>query len=597
MYLRSLLAGLTIAALATPLAVSAQSDTGASTLRTGLKGRIVNLRPQGVDPERDDAGRINAGYYRLRFVPEEIADATICPRRAFQADADFRRWRNSEDALYQRIFDSKGIWSLTARVIVHNNGADAVPREIRLVAIENPEERNCKIKLAGSEPGDLAILDAASLLVPFNYRNTVYDDTIQVAVRSTYKLEPNGERLDMLWAGLKLFATAASAGLGPIVGAVTPLGKTETAEMLTTDVESAAPILFEGTPTAGQRANRAFVHLAFPPLASPPPAAPKGGMIIALDYQASLFRRGQFYKAAVPITASEVLQATPIPSRDAAAPGLRTVRDALGNGIYDALSGANTVGAFDGVCTIARPALQKLDLSDVDADIYLWAIASTSTHDAVRQNLDKLACFGTAERANLAKMGVKIEKVIIEPVTRRATVPEMHAALTNLGGILQGATADPRYRLNPDLAGRFADRINLVMADDAAVALMRQPEQSGERPRDEVLTLLGQNFSNIGCYAPRADRVDLLLPLRPRFFELPANGRAGAAIALSREVTPRPFILSFGFAPVVDPGPAKVSTILISRRGGDNGEVVREIVGDRRPSSCNSPWMDEVFQP
>lgn len=600
MVFRSRLAGLSLIALAAPLPALAQTQAGegVSSFRTGLKGRIVEQRAQGVEPTRDASGRIDAGYYRLRFEPTLITEAAVCPRRTFRTSQDFARWRSQEEALYQKIFDKEGVWSITARANLHVGGVDRTPREIRLIAIENPEERNCKLKLAGSQDGDDMLLDQASVLVPFNSSNTVYEDRLKVGFKSVYKLEPDDARLDQLWSGINLFATTVSAGLGPIVGAVTPLGKTETARLLTTDVEAEAPVWFEADPGTGRRANRVFVHLAFPPLPQTLPQTLSGGMTIYLDYQASLFRRGQFYASAfptaAPVRAAEVLSATPIPSTNAAAPGLRTVRDALGNGVYDALANAATPATFDGACSTARPALRALDLSEVDADVYLWAVAASSSRPEVSQHLGKLACFGEAQRANLKKLGVVVVDEVIVPPTTQATLGDMHAAMTSLGGIMQGGPGAP---LNPDLTVRFAERIRLVLADDAAQGLIAQSEPSVERPRDEVLGLIAQHFSNIGCYAPRLGRDALMLALRPRFFELPANGRASAALALSREATPRAFILSFGFAPVPENGKAKIATVLIGRRGADNGDVVKELIVDRRPAGCNDAWMNEVFNP
>ncbi|WHU01112.1 MULTISPECIES: hypothetical protein [unclassified Sphingomonas] len=598
MIFRSHLTVFTLVAACAPLPVLAQGAEAVSGFRNGLKGRIVEQRAQGVDPQRDSANKIDAGYYRLRFEQTAIADAAICPRAAFKSGEEFAKWRSDEGGLYQQIFDKKGVWSLTARVGLRARGSERTSRELRLIAVENPEEKNCKLKIAGSQQGDDDVLDAASLLVPFDPTNTIYEDRLTVAFKSVYKLEPNSQRLDQLWAGINLFATTISAGLGPIVGAATPLGKTETAKLLTTDVETEAPASFEADPGQGTRANRVFVYLGFPPLPRTLPATLTGGMTISLNYQASLFRKGQYYSTTFtqtnPIRANEVLNATPIPA-EAAGGNLRTVRQALATGVFDGLNNATSAAGFDGACSTARPALKALDLSEVDIDAFLWAVAARSSHEAVRDHPGKLTCFGTEGRANLAKLGVVVtDEVPPPPPTTQAPLLAMHAAMTSFGGIIQ---APPGTPLNPDLTVRFADKIRIVLADDAAQALMPQSEISFERPRDEALTLLNQNFSNIGCFAPRQGSDTLMLPLRPNFFPLPANGRAAAALVLSREATPRPFIFSFGFDPVLQGGNAKIATILIGRRGAGTDDVVKELTVNRRPKSCTETWMNDAFNP
>jgi len=177
----SQLAGLSLLALVVPLPTLAQGYQGVSSFRTGLKGRIVEQRKSGVEPVRDAAGRIDAGYYRLRFDLTGVTEAGICPRAAFKTTREFTKWRSDESAMYHKIFDKEGIWSLTARINLHVQGIDKVPREIRLIAIENPEEKNCKVKLVGTQDGDNGILDAASVMVPFDPNNTVYDDQLRVA--------------------------------------------------------------------------------------------------------------------------------------------------------------------------------------------------------------------------------------------------------------------------------------------------------------------------------------------------------------------------------------------------------------------------------
>lgn len=200
-------AGLSLLALMLPLPAFAQGADGVSSFRTGLKGRIVEQRDSGVEPVRDAAERIDAGYYRLRFDLTGVTEAAICPRAAFKTTEEFKKWRNDESAIYQKIFNKEGVWSLTARINMNVQGIDKVPREIRLIAIENPEEKNCKVKLVGVQDGDNAILEAASVMVPFDPNNTVYDDQLRVAFKSVYKLEPDDARLDQLWAGINLFAT------------------------------------------------------------------------------------------------------------------------------------------------------------------------------------------------------------------------------------------------------------------------------------------------------------------------------------------------------------------------------------------------------
>jgi hypothetical protein len=596
---RSQFAGLSLLALMAPLPALAQGAEGVSSFRTGLKGRIVEQRESGVEPVRDAAGRIDAGYYRLRFDLTGVTEAGSCPRAAFKTTQEFTKWRSDESAMYQKIFDKEGVWSLTARTNLHVQGIDKVSREIRLIAIENPEEKNCKVKLVGTQDGDTAILDAASVMVPFDPNNTVYDDQLRVAFKSVYKLEPNDARLDQLWAGINLFATTVSAGLGPIVSAATPLGKTETAKLLTDDVEVEAASLFEADPGQGQRANKIFVHLGFPPLPKTLPATLTGGMTFFIDYRASLFRRGQFYSttfpAGNPIKANDVLSVTPIPALNPPVTGLRTVREALPTAVYDSLAKATTTDLFDGACPGARTALRALDLSPVDADIFLWAVASQSQNEAVSKHLGKLKCFGSDQRDNLRKMGiVVVDETLPPPETTKATLASMHSAMTSLATLMQGAAAGAP--LNPDLTERFADKIRLVMADETTQQMMKQPEINFERLRDEALTLITQNFSNLGCYAPRLGRDSVMLPLRPNFFELPTNGRASAAIALSREAAPRAFIFSFGFAPVLGQEKPKIATIVIGRRGADSGEVIQQIIADRRPVSCMEGWMDEVFK-
>lgn len=359
--------------------------------------------------------------------------------------------------------------------------------------------------------------------------------------------------------------------------------------------------LFEADPGQGKRANKVFVHLGFPPLRKTLPTPLAGGMTFFIDYRASLFRRGQFYSttfpAGNPIKASEVLSVTPIPALNPPTTALRTVREALPTAVYDSLAKAATTELFDGACPGARTALRAVGLSPVDADIFLWAVASQSQNEAVSKHLGKLKCFGSDQRDNLKKMGiVVVDEIIVDgpPPTTKATLGSMHSAMTSLAMLMQGATAGAP--LNPDLTERFADKIRLVMADETTQQMMKQPEISFEKSRDEILHLITQNFSNLGCYAPRVGRDSVMLPLRPNFFDLPTNGRASAAIALSREAAPRAFIFSFGFAPVLGQEKPKIATIMIGRRGGDNGEVIQQIRADRRPLSCTEGWMDEVFK-
>jgi hypothetical protein len=575
--------------------VHADPNSGNVTLRTGLQGRVIEPADKGVQPQLDSSNHVQAGYYRLRFKPTNVADASICPRTAFKSNEQFKKWRSKEGDLTQQIFDTKGIWSLTAAVKLYANGTEYTAREIRLIRIENPEEQDCKIIIAGSETGDLAAIDAATFPVPINYTNTVYSDSLNVVLKSEFKMEGNQKRIDALWSGLNLFATTVSAGLGPIVGAVTPIGKTETKKLLDDDVQTVVPISFDSEPSPGERANRVYIHLGFPPLTEPPPASPKGGMVVELDYQASLFRTGQFYNPAVSITAEQVLSAKPLPPVPGAAGGLRTVREGLDANVWDALKDATSISAFDSACTVARPALIRLDLSDVDASLFLWAVASKSAHKEVSGNLDKLACFSPASRADIAKMGVKIVAPPVEGTV--ATLKDMYSAMKDAGRIMQDETNYPGSAVDAELTDRFADQIRLVLADEVSLAFSGLPDPSDVRSRTEVAAFLATKFSHIGCFAPRESRADLPLPLRPKLVDLPAKGRASAALALSREAVPRPFILSFGFEPAAPSKPAQISTIIMGRRGGDKGTVMQELTVDRRPASCTQTWMDEIFTP
>ncbi|WP_176590732.1 hypothetical protein [Sphingobium sp. EM0848] len=585
---------LALGALGLPGYACAQGQYGETTLRKGLAGRVVELgSAEGIQPSRDEQGRIKAGYYRLRFTGVGLTNVGQCPRSQFPSNSEFKKWRSAESGLYNKVFSSKGLWSITASMTLLKDNIERTPREIRLIRVENPEEKSCNVVVAGSQAGDAAAMESLSFPIPISSENKVYSQSLNVVLRSAYHLDPDKNRIDQVWKGLNLFATAVSAGLGPIVGAVTPNGKTETIKALTENVETAVPILFDGVPASGSRGNKVFVYLGFPPLPTTPPTAIQGGYVIALDYQATLYREGQFFDPVHPITSDEVLAATPIPGAGGGGSGLRTISAALDTNMLQTLLKAADVSAFDSACLVARPALRQLDLSDVDADLYLWAMARQSPQPGVSGNIDKLTCFGSVARANLARAGVTIEDRV--PQISVANLKDMHDAMTMLGFIAQSPVPASGESYPSAVLDPFAEQIKIVVADDATRAWVGLPGVVQNLSRQDALKLLASKFSRIGCYAPRAGRDDLMLPLRPEFAPLPANGRASAALILSDEDKPRPYIASLGFDPVPKGSRAKISIIQISQRGLDADAVTKELTENRRPVSCSESWMDEAF--
>ncbi|WP_033074514.1 hypothetical protein [Sphingopyxis sp. MWB1] len=550
-----------VVSLGAPAGAAAADESGDELLQKGLAGRVTPL-DNGVTIKRVGA-HPDAGYFLVRLIDNHSTEAAICPRRAFESGQG-KRWRQLNDRIYDNIFKREGLWGINAGFAVSNPAGQATRQEIRLISVKNPQAKHCVpdvlgVNNEGAPPRFLFI-------TPINVQEHVYGTEMIVDLKSVHQMEANQQRIDQLWSGLGFFAKTVSAPLAPLVEALAGEGKKEVNDALTqVGGEARAVRRFTANP-AGDRTQSEFIYLGFDKFGQTDPATLQGGVTLQGDYQASVLLPATRYLSdlAQPIPQS-ILSATPMRAADGRP---QTVRDRLG-AKADALAAQASPQAFSGSCTALRPDLLTLGLSEIDADLWLWAMAKTSSHAAVSGHLDQIACFGPLARANLKRVGgITIEAPVVTAEQVPPSYRAMHRAMDNLGLM---ATLGA---VNADLLPRFAEKIDVSIVDDrlagAAAAV-----NGGGRDRAAVLDFMTQNFGRFGCYLPRSDPSDY--QLRP-FMPLRAGGRAGAMMMHSKDDVP--YIVTLGFDPVAkgkEDNVAIVSAIAIQRQGGDTGALVRDL--------------------
>lgn len=549
-----------ILAAAGPVGAHAQAS-GDALLQNGMSGRISQLS-NGVAIERV-GGRPDAGYFLVRLIDNLSAEAATCPKKAFEKGQG-KRWRQLNNSIYDLVFKRSGLWGINAEFAVSNPSGQPTRQEIRLVSVKDPHKSACVPQVMGANGAGET--PKFVFITPINVNDHVYGTEMPVHLKSVHQMETDKDRIDALWRGLGFFAKVVSAPLAPLVDSFAGEGRKETEKALTeVGGEAYATRVFKADP-GGATTQSEFLYLGFESFGQKEPATLTGGVTLQGDYQASVLVAPTRYLsdiAAAP-TPESVLAATPFRNNGV----YQTVRDRLGAKANN-LADQTSADAFSGSCTGLRPDLLALGLSEIDADLWLWAMARKSSHAAVSQKLDRIGCFGAIARANLKRVGnIEIEKEVIVVETVPAGFEAMQAAMANLGTMAaQGA-------INRDLLGRFASQIDVSIADDELMA-SAGALNGGDRDRAAVLDFLVRTFGRYGCYAPRDDRTQLAL--RP-YMPLPTNGRAAAMMMHTKGGTP--YVVTFGFDGVpkneVDPK-AQVTAIAIQKQGNDTGDVVRDL--------------------
>lgn len=540
--------------------IGAQAQPGSAVLGNGLSRRVIEL-DNGIAIQRSTTG-IDAGYFRVRVTPVGLGNIR-CPKVAFKNGASRQQWQQTDQAIYDIVFRRNVIWSITARVAVGASGGGTASQEIPLVLIKNPNDSGCQISALIDSAGLAVDLSDASFLVPVASANPVYAKDIQLILNHAYTIEPDKQRVEAAWTGIQTVAKVIAAPFGAAIGALSGQGTELLNQKLSRRGTSSVPYLFPADP-GGAKAGSYFVYLGFE-AGAPDPATPTAGVQVQADYQATMFRAGRFYNAAMPLTAQEILTVQPIRIRQGEGLQDKTVRDMLPQAMWDQLAMAASPVAFDVACSILQPELRKIGLSDVDKDAFLWAAAESNGQLAGK--LRELKCLnGDVQQRNLAKLGIKLPDAVPAVLPGlRPKKDDMHAAMDNLVTMMRVGS------VVTDLTGRFADTINLVLIDDALIALAPTLPGLG-RDRAAVLDFMARSLARGGCYVPRDDETKL--PLRP-LAPLAANARAGAMIA--ETAAGDRYIVSLGF----DPAPAgerpKVSTISIQSQGASADDVVQDL--------------------
>ena len=447
-------------------------EVGDELLQKGLAGRVTPL-DNGVTIQRAGAYP-DAGYFIVKLIDQRSTEAAICPKAAFERGQG-KRWRNLNDRIHDGVFARKGLWGINAGFAVSNPGGQATRQEIRLVSVKNPHKKSCVpdvlgVNSDGTPPRFLFI-------TPINVNEHIYGTDMVVDLKSVHQMEASQERIDQLWTGLGFFAKTISAPLAPLVDAFAGEGKKEVNAALTeVGGEARATRIFKANPDGGKTQSE-FIYLGFENFGQSDPNALSGGVVLQGDYRASVLVPAARYlsELAQPLPQS-ILAATPLSANGAP----QTVRDRLG-AKADALAAQSTPDGFSGSCGGLRPDLFALGLSEIDADLWLWAMARTSSHEGVAKHLDKIACFGPTAKANLKRVGnIAIEpppppKVELVPPSYLA----MHRAMDNLGLMAaQGA-------VNADLLGRFAEKIDVSIVASHWAPWVNSP------PSDD--------FRSVGC--------------------------------------------------------------------------------------------------
>jgi len=541
--------------------VARAQGSGDALLQSGMDGRISPLS-NGVEIERVD-GRPDAGYFLVRLIDNLSANAATCPKRAFE-NGQGKRWRELNNRIYDLVFKRKGLWGINAEFAISNPSGQPTRQEIRLVSVRNPHKSACVPQILGANA--TGETPKFVFITPINVNDHVYGTEMPVYLKSVHQMEADDNRIDDLWRGLGFFAKVVSAPLAPLVDSFAGEGKKETENALTeVGGEAYATRVFKADP-GGTRTQSEFLYLGFASFGQKDPATLTGGVTLQGDYQASVLLPPTRYLGDITAAPApeRVLAATPFRSNGV----YQTVRERLGAKANN-LADQTSAEAFSGSCTGLRPDLLALGLSEIDADLWLWAMARKSSHTAVSQKLDRIGCFGEIARANLKRVGnIAIEKEEVVVETRPAGFEAMQAAMANLGTMAaQGAT-------NPDLLGRFADRIDVSIADDD-LAASGGALNGGGRDRAAVLDFVVRTFGRHGCYAPRDDTTRF--ELRP-YMPLRANGRAAAMMMHTKGGTPYVVTLGFDGVPKNDAGAkAQVTAVAIQKQGNDTGEVVRDL--------------------
>jgi hypothetical protein len=550
----------------------------------------------GAQPQYDDRGNVQAGYFRLRIDPINLQTATTCPKTALGnlSKDDNERWKEVGGALVDVVFKRNYAWGIDGTVTlqpgVTGTGPNAASVTLSLIMIKNPKKENCQIKIGGAMGG--SSVEYESFLVPLGDGPVNFSDRIQVNLQSSYTSETDKTRVDAMWNGvLKPVVGAVFAPAATVVGAVSDQAQADIITAMNKNVIAEYPITFKADPGAGNRATKIFVKLDFvnlPPAGGEPDPS-SGGVMLSLEYQASVFlRNAPFYKD-ITATPAEIIS---IVTRTAG--GDKPIDSQLDAGHLNQLRyAATTVDTFQSGCATLRNDMGKLGFSAVDTSVYIWALASENTNSGVRSKVWDIPCI-KASQGDLAKVGIKPPQPPVDP-GRQATLVEMHKAMNNLATLMQLGRADPDLS---DLMERFAPRITLIV-DEHVRGVLQLTDLVTTGDKDTILKLVVTRFSRLGCYGPRQSSPDLQLPMRPDFPPaLGATERASAAIALlgGREgVIAEPEVFSLKFGPVPAGGAAQVNTISIASRGADSGPVIKELTEGRRPVSCTETWMDPAF--
>lgn len=535
--------------------------SGDALLQSGMAGRISPLS-NGVAIERVD-GRPDAGYFLVRLIDNLSVNAATCPKKAFEKGQG-KRWRELNNRIYDLVFKRNGLWGINAEFAISNPSGQPTRQEIRLVSVKDPHKSACVPQILGTNTaGDTPKF---VFITPINVNDHIYGTEMPVYLKSVHEMEADQGRIDALWRGLGFFAKVISAPLAPLVDSFAGEGKKETETALTkVGGEAYATRVFKADP-GGDKTQSEFLYLGFESFGQKEPATLTGGVTLQGDYQASVLAGTARYLSDITAapTPERVLAATPFRTNGA----YQTVREKLG-AKADNLADQANADSFSGSCTGLRPDLLALGLSEIDADLWLWAMARKSSHAAVSGKLDSIGCFGEIARANLKRVGnIVIDKEVVTIETRPPRFDEMQAAMANLG------TMAAQRAINPDLLGRFADKIDVSIADDD-LATGAGALNGGGRDRAAVLDFVVRTFDRYGCYAPRDDMTHFQLrpymPLRP-------NGRAAAMMMHTKNGVP--YIVTFGFDGVpktVPEAKAQLSAIAIQKQGNDTGDVVRDL--------------------
>lgn len=568
------------AAVAASLFTSTAASGQAIILRTGLNDRISKL--PGIEAQLDQHGNLKAGYYRVTIEDAGASNAAVCPRIKYKlvgakAQED---WKSSKDKIYHEIFDKNVSWTLTGELAVDAPGiAEHFATTLRFASIKDAEDSTCEVSVGDPDKG----VSWESFLIPINRNLHHFGDKVRLKLKVNYSNKADKGRIKNLWDGISYGVSAIVPGASAVLEAVAPKAEAEVDKLLDKSNAAETMLTLDYDPTS-VAPNSYYIDLGFfhdKPVENQPG---KSGIIVKVDYVATVFANGRFF---APIaTPNSALLAKQVRT----AGGFKDVASLFKANEYSELKNTASLDTFKATCTSALNGLVQSGLAESDAAIAVRSLGIENA--ALKTRLHEVDCL--MQRNDLLKhVGMEIitpvEPVVVEK--SKATQAAMHNTFELLGAALQTNNAGDAFT-----AG-FADNVQLFVDDKGKAALGLQTN-TVTLPRQQLVLTLANAMDRIGCFVPRLSRTEAI-GMRPNLIVSSPTDFVGAtAMKLKTPLADGTAVLvatylANGFSP-----PAtnqKISFISVTGANYANDDVRKDMTENRRPASCNEAWMDGLF--